>query len=265
MEREPMNKHLFKMILATITTICVLFLCSPAIELFKFCFSKSIFLIFDSFVLQAIIVSLKSTIIALIIIIIMGIPTAYYMANYSFLGKGLIEIILELPLVLPPAVAGILLLITFGRNGHIGRYLAVLGIQLPFSFTAVVMAQLFVSLPIFIKTSKEGFEKVDCELKNAGAALGLSEWQVFKYITLPLSKNTLLVGAVLSWARSLAEFGATILFAGNLAGKTQTLPLAIYIAMEKDLNLSMSIAVCLVVISVGVLVIVKGIHKKEIF
>ncbi|MCT4606087.1 MAG: ABC transporter permease [Marinisporobacter sp.] len=265
MERGLMNKHLFKIVLSTITAICVLFLFSPAIELLKFCLSKSIFLIFDDFVIKALVVSLKSTIISLIIIMIMGIPTAYYMASYSFLGKGLIEIILELPLVLPPAVAGILLLITFGRNGLIGKYLFIFGRGLPFTFTAVIMAQLFVSLPIFIKTSKEGFEKVDQELKNAGAALGLSEWQVFKYITLPLSKNTLLVGAVLSWARALAEFGATIVFAGNLAGKTQTLPLAIYIAMEKDLNLSMSIAICLVAISVGVLAVVKGIHKRVLF
>lgn len=255
------NKQLFKIVLGTISTVCVLFLLSPAIELFTFSWTKFIPLMFDSFILQAVSVSLKSTVISLLIIIIIGIPTAYYMAHYSFLGKRLVEIILELPLVLPPAVAGILLLVTFGRNGLIGGYLVALGINLSFSFSAVVMAQVFVALPIFIKTSREGFEKVDKELECAGAALGFSQWQIFKYITIPLSKNTLLAGAVLSWARALAEFGATILFAGNLSGKTQTLPLAIYTAMEKDLNLSMSIAVVLVIISVSVLVIAKKIYR----
>lgn len=264
MERGLMNnKGIFKIILKIITAICVLFLLSPIVELVRFSFGEYIFSIFDEFVLKAVFVSLKSTSITLIINIIIGIPTAYYIQRNSFLGKKIIEIILELPLVLPPAVAGILLLMTFGVNGLIGKYLNLFEVSIPFSFFAVVMAQVFVSLPIFIKTAKEGFQKVDKKIEEAGTALGFSEWQVFKNITFPMSKNILLSGAVLSWARALAEFGATILFAGNLEGKTQTLPLAIYTAMEKDLNLSMSIAACLVAISIIVLLIVKSISNFD--
>ncbi|MBK5240280.1 ABC transporter permease [Clostridium sp.] len=257
------DKGLFKIILGLICGICVLFLLSPIIALFTFPWGKSLDLIFDSFVLQAIIISLKSTFLSLIIIIIVGMPTAYYMARYSFWGKGFVEIILQLPLVLPPAVAGLLLLVTFGRNGLIGKYISPFGIELPFTFIAVVIAQVFISIPIFIMAARAGFEKVDRELESCAAVLGGNPVQIFVNVTLPLSKNALITGAILAWARALAEFGATILFAGNLAGKTQTLPLAIYTAMEKDLNLSMGIAVCLVIVSIAVLVVLKLITKSE--
>ena len=257
------EKGLFRIVLAVICSICVLFLLSPIVALFTFPWGKSLDLILDSFVLQALIVSLKSTFLSLLIIIAVGMPTAYYMARYSFWGKGVVEIILQIPLVMPPAVAGLLLLVTFGRNGLIGKYLSPFGIQLPFTFIAVIIAQVFIAIPIFIQSARDGFEKVDRELENSAAVFGASHLQIFFKITLPLSKNVLITGAILSWARALAEFGATILFAGNLAGKTQTLPLAIYTAMEKDLNLSMGIAVCLVVVSIGVLVILKSITRSE--
>lgn len=257
------DKGVFKIILSLICGICVLFLLSPIIALFSFPWARSLDLIFNSFVLKSLIISLKSTAISLLIIIIVGMPTAYYLARYSFWGKGFVEIILQIPLVLPPAVAGLLLLVTFGRNGLIGKYLSPLGIQLPFTFIAVVIAQVFIAIPIFILAARAGFEKVDSELENCAAVLGGSPLQIFLGVTLPLSKNALVTGAILSWARALAEFGATILFAGNLAGKTQTLPLAIYTAMEKDLNLSMGIAVCLVIVSIGVLVVLKIMVKTE--
>lgn len=257
------DSRLFKVILALICGVCVLFLISPIIALFTFSWGESLDLIFDSFVLQALIISLKSTFISLLIIIALGMPTAYYMARYYFWGKGFVEIILQLPLVLPPAVAGLLLLVTFGRNGLIGKYLSPFGIQLPFTFIAVVIAQVFIAMPIFIQAARTGFEKVDRELENCAAVLGGSTLQIFLGVTIPLSKNALITGAILSWARALAEFGATMLFAGNLAGKTQTLPLAIYTAMEVDLNLSMGIAVCLVVVSIAVLIILKCIVRAE--
>lgn len=257
------DSRLFKVILALICGVCVLFLISPIIALFTFSWRGSLDLIFDSFVMQALIISLKSTFISLLIIIALGMPTAYYMARYYFWGKGFVEIILQLPLVLPPAVAGLLLLVTFGRNGLLGKYLSPFGIQLPFTFIAVVIAQVFIAMPIFIQAARTGFEKVDRELENCAAVLGGSTLQIFLGVTIPLSKNALITGAILSWARALAEFGATMLFAGNLAGKTQTLPLAIYTAMEVDLNLSMGIAVCLVVVSIAVLIILKCIVRTE--
>ncbi|WP_428867724.1 ABC transporter permease [Clostridium sediminicola] len=243
--------------------VCAFFLGIPIISLFLSPWVKAVKSLGDTLVIHAILISFKSTFCSLIIILLFGLPTAYVMARCSFSGKRFLEPIFDLPLVLPPAVAGLLLLITFGRKGIIGKYLYFLGMQIPFSFIAVVMAQIFGSASIFIKSAKNGFQQVDKDLEITAATLGDTPWQVFKRVTLPLSWNGILTGAVMAWARSLAEFGATIMFAGNLLGKTQTLPLAIYTAMEKDMNLSMAIAVVLVVISLGILVLLKEISIKS--
>lgn len=243
--------------------VCAFFLVIPIISLFLSPWMNAVKSLGDTLVIHAILISFKSTFFSLIIIILVGLPTAYVMARYSFGGKKFLESIFDLPLVLPPSVAGLLLLITFGRNGILGKYLYLLGIQIPFSFVAVVMAQVFVSVSIFIKSVKNALEQVDRDLEITAATLGDTPWQVFKRVTLPLSWNGILTGAVMAWARSLAEFGATIMFAGNLLGKTQTLPLAIYTAMEQDMNLSMAIAVVLVVISLGILILLKGISRKS--
>lgn len=243
--------------------VSAFFLGLPIISLFLSPWINAIKSLGDTLVIHAILISFKSTFFSLIIIIIFGLPTAYVMARYSFGGKRFLELIFDLPLVLPPAVAGLLLLITFGRNGILGKYLYILGIQIPFSLIAVVMAQVFVSASIFIKSVKNALEQVDRDLEITAATLGDTPWQVFRRVTLPLSWNGILTGAIMAWARSLAEFGATIMFAGNLLGKTQTLPLAIYTAMERDMNLSMAIAVVLVVISLGILILLKGISQKS--
>lgn len=243
--------------------VSAFFLGLPIISLFLSPWISAIKSLGDTLVIHAILISFKSTFFSLIIIIIFGLPTAFVMARYSFRGKRFLELIFDLPLVLPPAVAGLLLLITFGRNGIIGKYIYLLGIQIPFSFIAVIMAQVFVSASIFIKSVKNALEQVDRDLEITAATLGDTPWQIFRRVTLPLSWNGILTGAVMAWARSLAEFGATIMFAGNLLGKTQTLPLAIYTAMERDMNLSMAIAVVLVVISLGVLILLKGISQKS--
>lgn len=263
LKKEKNKLNFFESILGIISSLSILFLLSPVLALFSFPWKKFIDLLADPSVLQALIITLKSTFISLIIIVAVGTPTAYYMARYSFLGKEIVEMILKLPLVLPPAVVGLLLLITFGRNGMLGKYLYLLKIQLPFTFAAIVMVQIFVGLPVFIQIVKEGFEKIHKDLEAAAAVCGCSRWNIFKNIALPLAKDTLLIGAVLSWARALAEFGATILFAGNLSGKTQTLPLLIYTALEKDLDLSMGIALFLLIISMGVIGILKYVTKRK--
>lgn len=237
--------------------ICAFFLISPLVALLLGPWLHVVSALKDPLVVQALITSLKSTGLSLIIIVVLGLPTSYVMARYSFPGKGFLDTVFELPLVLPPAVAGLLLLITFGRNGPLGTFLYDLGLQIPFSFTAVVMAQIFVAAPFFIKSARNGLQGVDRDLEITAATLGDTPWQSFWKITLPLSWNTLLSGAILAWARALAEFGATIMFAGNLPGKTQTLPLAIYTAMEKDMELSLAIAIIMVVVSFSVLTILK--------
>jgi molybdate transport system permease protein len=172
--------------------------------------------------------------------------------------------LLDLPMVLPPAVAGIALLVAFGRRGLVGAYLNELGITLAFTQTAVVLAQLFVAAPFYIKAAIAGFGAVDQDLEQAAALDGASGWGIFRYITVPLAWPTLFSGAVMTWARALGEFGATIIFAGNFPGRTQTMPLAIYIGFELDLNVALTLAVILLAISFGVLFIVKGLLRQRL-
>ncbi|WP_207652940.1 ABC transporter permease [Anaeromicrobium sediminis] len=257
-----MKSKLIKILLILCFLITITFILSPILILFVTYIKRGIQEVNNPLVIDAIKVSFKSTSISLIIIIILGIPSAYILARENFYGKKIIDTLLELPLVLPPAVSGLLLLITFGRNGYIGKELYKFGVKLPFTFWAVVVAQIFVALPLFIKTVKSGILKVDRDLELAAATLGDKPWQVFMRITLPLSYVSIITGGILAWARALAEFGATIMFAGNLMGRTQTLPLAIYSAMEKGTDLSLSIAVILVFLSLLVLFIVKFGFKK---
>lgn len=243
--------------------VCALFLFSPIIALVSGPWYHVVSLLGDTLVVQALLISLKSSFISIIIIVVLGLPASYFMARYCFPGKQVLDTVFELPLVLPPAVAGLLLLITFGRSGPIGQYLYRVGIQIPFTFTAVVIAQVFVAAPIFIKSAKSGFQGVDRNLEITAATLGDTPWQTFIKITLPLSWNSILTGIVLAWARALAEFGATIMLAGNLPGKTQTLTLAIYTAMERDMNLSLTIALILMLVSFIILTTLKFIGGKR--
>ncbi|WFD10622.1 molybdate ABC transporter permease subunit [Tepidibacter hydrothermalis] len=263
MEYSLMKDKFIKLIVYTLFILCILFTSIPVISLFLSSGIGVISEIKNHVVINAFIISMKSTLTSLIIIIILGIPSAYIIARKKFRFKKYIETILEIPLVLPPSVAGLILLITFGKNGIIGKTLYQMDLKLSFTFWAVVISQVFVALPLFIKTAKNGIEKVDKDLELTAATLGDKPLQIFMNITLPLSYNSILTGVILAWARSLAEFGATIMFAGNLAGRTQTLPLAIYSAMEIDMNLSLAIASILVIISVTILVITKHISNRN--
>lgn len=253
----------YKWILYISTIISIIFFLSPIIALLiksKFDFIE---VFNEPMVINAIIVSLKSTLISICIIILIGLPTAYFLARKNFKGKYLIELIFDLPMVLPPSVAGILLLITFGRNGIIGEYLYSISIQIPFTFYAVLVAQIFVSMPIFIRTVRTGIEGIDKDLELTAELLGDSKREVFFRITLPLAKNSIKAGIILSWARALGEFGATMMFAGNIMGKTQTLPLAIYMAMENNLYASLAIAMLLIIICICILTSLRFITARE--
>ncbi len=161
-------------------------------------------------------------------------------------------------------MAGIALLIAFGRRGLVGVYLNELGISLAFTTAAVICAQVFVAAPFYIKAAMTGFAGVDRDLEQAAAIDGANAWHVFRAITLPLAWPVLFGGAVMSWARALGEFGATIIFAGNFPGRTQTMPLAIYIGFEVDLTVALTLAVILLVISFLVLFIVKGLLRQRV-
>jgi molybdate transport system permease protein len=183
----------------------------------------------DSSVAFSLRLSLQVGFAATVLIIVIGLPIAYLLARKNFPGKELLDISLTLPLVLPPTVTGYYLIIAFGRNGFIGRYLYEwLDWSIMFTWYAAVLASFVVALPLMIKTCRAALESVDRNLINASYTLGHSEWETALKVTLPLAKRGILAGIVLSFARALGEFGATLMLAGNIPGKTDTMPLAIY-------------------------------------
>lgn len=215
-------------------------------------------------VVQAVGLSMLTTSISLLITVIFGTPVAYLMARYDFPFRRAVDTVLDLPLVLPPAVTGVALLMAFGRRGILGSYLEIMGISIAFTQVAVVLAQTFVAAPFYVKAAILGFGGIEPELEQAAALDGASSPQVFRFITLPMSRTALLSGMVMTWARALGEFGATIIFAGNYPGRTQTMPLAIYIGFELDLDVALTLAVILIFFSFLVLMIMKGILRSNL-
>jgi molybdate transport system permease protein len=213
-------------------------------------------------VLDALWVTGLTTSATLLIALIAGTPLAYLLARHHFPGKWLVEIATDLPLVLPPVAAGVALLMAFGRRGVLGPSLAVLGIELPFTMTAVVLAQLFVAGSFYIRGAKLGFAAIDPELEEAAAMDGASPWTSFWYVTLPLALPGITSGIVLCMARAVSEFGATLMFAGNFARRTQTMSLAIMAALETDLSAALALAVLLVGIAALVLVLSRVVTSR---
>jgi len=214
-------------------------------------------------VLQAISLSLVTTLAATGITIVFGTPVAYLLAQRRFRLRRAIDTLIDLPTVLPPSVAGIALLMAFGRRGLMGGSLADLGIDIAFTPFAVILAQVFIGAPFYIRSAMVGFAAVSAEIMQAAAIDGASGRQTFRFVTVPLSWSALISGSVMTWARALGEFGATIIFAGNFPGRTQTMPLAIYIGFELDLDVALTLSVILVGCSFLVLMIVKGLLQRE--
>jgi molybdate transport system permease protein len=215
-------------------------------------------------VAQAIALSMATTSTTLLVTLMIGTPVGYLLGRGRFRGRQVVDTLMDLPMVLPPAVAGIALLLAFGRRGILGQYLDDWGIHIAFTQVAVVMAQLFVAAPFYVKSAAAGFAAVDVELEQAAALDGASGWQTFFMVTVPLSRTALLGGAVMTWARALGEFGATIIFAGNFPGRTQTMPLAIYLGFELDLNIALTLSIILLAASFLVLLVVKGLLGQRV-
>lgn len=212
-------------------------------------------------VLDALWLSLVTTAISLVITVVLGLPLAIVLARRRFRGKGLLEAVVDLPIVLPPSVAGLALLLVFGRRGVLSAPFEVLGISVPFTTIAVILAQVFVSAPFFVRSARTGIAGVDHDLEDAARVDGASEGQLFRMITVPLASAALAAGLVMTWARALGEFGATIMFAGNVEGRTQTLPLVVYAEFQGgDLERSVAAAAILVLAAFGVLVAVRVLH-----
>jgi molybdate transport system permease protein len=212
-------------------------------------------------VLQALQLSALTSTIASGLIVLTGTPLAYALSRWAFRGRRVVELLIDLTLVLPPSVAGVALLIAFGRRGVAGPALDAFGISLPFTTAAVVMAQMFVAAPFFVRAARLGFDAVDPQLEEAATTEGASAWQMFRYVMVPLAGRGLLGGLALCWTRALGEFGATILFAGNMPGKTQTMPLAIYLGFERDVGVALSLSVVLLFTSSLLLIALRRLEN----
>jgi molybdate transport system permease protein len=204
-------------------------------------------------VLRALELSLETSVVATALVVLLGIPTAYVLATRDFRGKRVLEVLIDLPMVLPPTVAGFALLMAFGRLGIAGQVLRPLGITLPFTTAGVIVAQMFMAAPFFIGPARAGFAGVDRRFLEAAATLRASEAYRFRRVMLPLAGPALLAGVSMCGARALGEFGATITFAGNLPGVTQTMPLAVYVALQSDLDTAVVLSVILLLTSFGLL------------
>ncbi len=209
--------------------------------------------------MQALVLSIETTFISLALVLLFGTPTAHLLARSTFPGRRIVDAIVDLPIVMPPAVAGVALLVAFGRVGLAGPFLGGLGIHLSFSTAAVVVAQIFVSCPYYVRSARAGFLTVDRGLEEASATLGYGPFGTFVRVTAPLAGPNLLGGAVLTWARALGEFGATSLFAGNLMGVTQTMPQLVYVTLDGsgDIDGAAALSVLLVASSLIVLLVVR--------
>jgi molybdate transport system permease protein len=209
-------------------------------------------------VVEALVLSLEASLAATVVVVLLGLPAAYLLATRDFPGKRVVEVLVDLPMVLPPTVGGLALLLAFGRAGLAGRTLQALGISIPFTMLAVVIAQVFMAAPFFIGPVRAGFATVEPRVREVAATLGASERYAFIRVMLPLSLPAVVAGTAMACARSLGEFGATITFAGNLPGVTQTMPLAVYVEMQTDLNAAITLSVLLLVLAFGLLLALRG-------
>jgi molybdate transport system permease protein len=217
---------------------------------------------FSEQALKALRLSLLTSSLTTAATMIFGTPFAYILARWRFRAKSWLELMIDLPIVLPPSVAGLALLMAFGRRGVFGSLLNSMGITIPFTTTAVVLAQMFVAAPLYLRSARIGFTEVDRQLEEAAQVEGANQWQLFKEVMFPLAGRALLSGAILTWTRALGEFGATILFAGNLEGVTQTMPMAIYLGFERNLGIALAISVLLVAVSALVLGLTRKLEQN---
>jgi molybdate transport system permease protein len=209
-------------------------------------------------VLTALRLSLLTATLATVVSLVLGVPLAWILARTSFPGRKVVRALVTVPLVLPPVVGGVALLLVFGRNGMLGGWLDdTFGITLPFTTAGVVVAEAFVAMPFLVISVEGALRGADARYEEAAATLGASRWTAFRRVTLPLVAPGVAAGAVLCWARALGEFGATITFAGNFPGRTQTMPLAVYLALEQDLDAAIVLSLVLLAVSVAVLVALR--------
>jgi molybdate transport system permease protein len=246
------------------STIMLALFALPLISLFVRSFQAGFFTYaFSEQAFKALKLSLLTSTITTAVTILFGTTLAYMLARWKFRFRSWIELLIDLPIVLPPSVAGLVLLMAFGRRGLFGQELSALGISLPFTTAAVIIAQTFVASPFYIRSARIGFKAIDRQLEEAANVEGANQWQLFAEVMFPLAGSALISGAILTWTRALGEFGATILFAGNLEGVTQTMPMAIYLGFERNLGVALALSVMLVAVSMLLLGLTRKFEKGE--
>ncbi len=253
-----MRRAVFPALLVASVVIALVFLTLPIVAVFLRVSPVELARQLGSdLAVDAMLVTLQTSTISLALILVVGTPAAYYLARRQFRGRSLVIALTELPLVLPPAVAGIGLLAALGTRGLLGGTLDAFGVRIPFTQAAVILAVTFVASPFYLRQALAAFEALDPTVLDAARTLGASPARVFRRVALPLSAGGLGAGATLAWARGLGEFGATILFAGSLQGETQTLPLAIYAAFDLDRTVALALGAFMIIISLAVLLTAK--------
>ena len=256
----------FRALAVAATLLLLLFLALPFVAVLLRSSPRDVLHhLMDEHVRDALRLSLVTGLTATAVIVLLGTPTAYVLATRSFPGKRLVETLVDLPLVLPPTVAGFALLMAFGRMGLAGGALRAFGISLPFTTAAVVVAQAFMAAPFFVSAARAGFAGVDRGLLETAATLGASEASRFFRVLLPMARPALVAGVAMSAARALGEFGATITFAGNLPGATRTMPLAVYVALQSDLDAAVVLSVLLLIVSFGLLLALRSAHAGSLW
>jgi molybdate transport system permease protein len=215
-------------------------------------------LLSNDLVTVALRLSMVTSLTATAVAVLIGIPLAWILARLEFPGRSLVRGLVTLPLVLPPVVGGAALLFALGRRGLIGEPLnQATGLLLPFSTSGVVLANTFVAMPFLVITVEGALRNLDPRYEGVASSLGAGQWTVLRRVTLPMIGPSLVAGLVLTWARALGEFGATITFAGNLQGRTQTLPLAVFVALESDRDVAVALSLVMVVVSLAVLLALR--------
>lgn len=247
------------------TAIYVLFIGLPILALLIRALQQDGFLagLGGSLVVQALQLSLITSAISMAVVVVVGTPFALLLARRNSPLLRVIDSFVELPIVLPPVVAGVAMLMAFGRNGILGPGLSAVGITLPFTTGAVIFAQVFVAAPFYVRAARIGFSGIDVTFEDVSQTLGVSPWSTFWRLTVPMAWPSLVTGLALAWARAVSEFGATIMFAGNLTGRTQTMPLAIMTAMESSLGAALALSVLLLAMSVLALALLALLLRRS--
>lgn len=260
MSKRQRDEAQIPIVLSVLGILAVVFFVLPLVALaIRVPWSSFLDALGNDATVEALVLSVVTSLVTTSLAVILGVPLAWLLARSTMPGRQIVRGLCTLSMVLPPVVAGVALLASLGRRGVVGQVLDDwFGLRLPFTMPAVIIAQLFVAMPFLVLTVESGFARASTNVEDAARTLGASPWYVFSRVTLPATRPAIVAGAVLTWARALGEFGATITFAGNFPGATRTLPIATYLALETNVDDALLISMLMVILSLIILVALRG-------